>query len=390
MLPKKKLFRIILVLIPITFFLLLEIILRIIGYEDNLNFISKIERNGTEYYTINQFVGKRYFGKDRLYFRKGSHDYFEVKKSPNTIRVFCLGASTMAGFPYEYNAIPSEFLRDQLQYAFPNKNIEVINSAIAATNSFTVNEFADVLSNYQPDLFVVYMGQNEFYGVYGVGSTISVGKKRWVIKTYLWLEQFKSFLLIKNSLGFVESLFSQDTENDNKLLMEEMAKNSIRYNSPDYETGLNTFRENYKELIKKLKDKNVPVIISTLVTNQDSPPFVSFHTDSKRDSAKSEELYRSGIIEMKNGRYESAARYFEESLSIDSIPADIHYQLGKCYEKLNMYAQAENQLRLANDLDGLRFRAPTEFNKIINNLGKQYNTPVADVLDTFKRIHRIG
>jgi tetratricopeptide (TPR) repeat protein len=393
MLSKKNVFRFILVLIPFFLFFLLEVILRITGYEDELNFVSKLERNGKEYYTINQLVGKRYFGKDRLYYRKGSHDYFEVNKSPNTIRVFCFGASTMAGFPYEYNAIPSEFLRDRLVAALPGKNIEVINSAIAATNSFTVDEFADVLAKYKPDLFVVYMGQNEFYGVYGVGSTISAGKNRWIIKTYLWFGQFKTFLLLKNIINSVEGLFNSNNTKSNKILMEEMANNSIKYNSDDFKTAVNTFRDNYEEIINIAHNNNIPILISTLVTNEnDIQPFVSFHSETLNDSLKSrsEKLYQLGLNEMKADSNGSAIKYLSQSLSIDSIPADVHYQLGKCYERLDKFSEAEKQLSLANDLDGLRFRAPSEFNSIIEKLGSQYDVPVAEVKKEFKHNSKNG
>ena len=237
MLRKKTTFRIVLVLIPFLLFGIIELTLRAFGYADDLNLITTVERNGQQYYTINQLVGKRYFGKDRLYYRKGSHDFFEVNKSPKTVRVFCLGASTTAGFPYEYNAIPSEFLKARLVAALPGKNIEVIKTAIAATNSFTVDEFAKELIMYKPDLFVVYMGQNEFYGVYGVGSAISIGKNRSLIKTYLWLEQFKTFLLLKNIINPIGNVFHSDDSQDNKILMEEMANTSIRYDSDDFKTG---------------------------------------------------------------------------------------------------------------------------------------------------------
>ncbi|HEY6907621.1 MAG TPA: hypothetical protein VI230_09125, partial [Ignavibacteriaceae bacterium] len=99
MLSKKTIFRIVLAVIPFALFLVLELALRAFGYADDLRLVAEIERNGKQYYTINQLVGKRYFNKDRLYFRKGSHDYFEINKSPNTVRVFCFGESTMAGFP---------------------------------------------------------------------------------------------------------------------------------------------------------------------------------------------------------------------------------------------------------------------------------------------------
>ncbi|MGA9295416.1 MAG: hypothetical protein WBV81_22690, partial [Ignavibacteriaceae bacterium] len=226
MIKKKNIFRVILFLIPFLFLFSLEIILRLIGYGPDLSIVAKIQRNGKEYYTMNQLVGNRYFNENRLFYRKGSHDFFEVNKSPNTIRVFCFGASTMAGFPYEYDAIPSEFLRDRLIDAFPNKNIEVINTAIAATNSYTVSEFVNELSHYKPDLFIIYMGQNEFYGAFGVGSTISIGKSRWLIKTFLWLQQFKTFLFLKNIVSSISNYFKPSNVNEDKILMEQMVKNN--------------------------------------------------------------------------------------------------------------------------------------------------------------------
>ncbi len=384
---KKYLFRVILILIPVILFGLVELTLRISGYADDLEFVSKIERNGKAYYTINQLVGKRYFNKDRMYYRKGSHDYFEVNKSPRTIRVFCLGASTMAGFPFEYNAIPSEFLRDRLTAAFPGKNIEVINTAIAATNSFTVDEFAGELIKYKPDLFIIYMGQNEYYGVYGVGSTISIGKNRSLIKAYLWLENFKTFILMKNLVNSVSSLFGSDNQQENKVLMEEMANTSIRYGSDDYKTGVNTFRENYREVINIAAENHIPVLISSLVRNENSlPPFVSFHSEGLSDSLKnvSEGLFKDGVDSMNAGQYSAAQDLFIRAIAADSMPANFHYALAKSLEGSGNYSGAESEYSLAADLDGLRFRAPSEFNNIIFSLGDEYKVPVAEVKQLFK------
>ncbi len=385
---KKTTFRIILLLLPAFILIAMELSLRLFNYGDILKLVVKIDRNGKTYYTINQLVGKRYFNKDRMYYRKGSHDFFEVNKSPQTIRVFCLGASTMAGFPYEYNAIPSEFLRDRLIAAFPGKNIEVINTAIAATNSFTVNEFADELVNYKPDLFIIYMGQNEYYGVYGVGSTISIGKNRSLIKAYLWLENFKTFLLLKNIINSVSGWFGSDNQQENKVLMEEMAKTSIKYDSDDYQTGVNTFRENYRDVINTARENHIPVLISSLVRNENSlPPFVSFHSNGLSDSAKniSENLFKMGVDSLNMGKYSSAEDLFTQAIETDSIPANFHYALASCLEESGQYTQAEAQYSIAADLDGLRFRAPSEFNRIIFSLGSEYKVPVADVKQLFKK-----
>ena len=389
MLNKRNLFRIILLFIPFLILFFIEIILRATGYGPDLAIVAKIQRNGKDYYTMNQLVGNRYFNENRLFYRKGSHDFFEADKSPNTIRVFCFGASTMAGFPYEYDAIPSEFLRDRLIDAFPNKNIEVINTAIAATNSYTVDEFVKELSHYKPDLFIIYMGQNEFYGAFGVGSTISIGKNRWLIKTYLWLQQFKTFLLLKNIISSISNYFKPASGNENKILMEQMVKNnSIRYNGSDFLTAKNSFKYNYQEVIETAKENKIPVIISSLVSNEkDLAPFVSMYSDGLNDSLKDKfnDYLTAGINFRKKGDYSDALKSFKKSIAIDSTPADVHYQIGVCEELTKNYNEAKKQFILAKNLDGLRFRAPSVFNRIIRNLSNQYKVPLSDVNKSFQK-----
>jgi tetratricopeptide (TPR) repeat protein len=386
---RKTVFYSLLILIPFVLLSLFEILLRLTGYGDDLNFVSIVERNGKKYYTINQLVGKRYFGKDRLYFRKGVHDFFEVNKSPNTIRIFLFGESTTAGFPYEYNAIPSEFLLERLVNAFPGKRIEVINTAIAAINSFTVAEFAKEMVHYNPDLFIFYMGQNEFYGVFGVGSTMSVGSNRWIIKTYLWLQHFKIFILLKNTINSLAEIFNSGNPGENQILMEQMIKNhSIGLNSKEYITALNTFRKNFQEIIETAGENKIPVIISTLVTNEkDLQPFVSMYSADLTHEKKSRylEFYNDAKASKNIGEYQKAISNFKKALKIDNLPAITHFELAECYYKINDFISAEREFTLAKDLDGLKFRAPGEFNNVIKDISGKYNIPLADISGIFRK-----
>ncbi len=237
------------------------------------------------------------------------------------------------------------------------------------------------------------MGQNEYYGVYGVGSTISIGKNRTLIKTYLWLQNFKTFILLKNIISSVSGWFKADNQQENKVLMEEMANTSIRYNSDDYKTGVNTFRENYRDVINTALENHIPILISSLVRNENSlPPFVSFHAAGLSDSARtlSENLFKKGVDSMNNAKYSAAEDLLSKAIAVDSKPANFHYALAKCMEGKGEYSEADAQYSLAADLDGLRFRAPSEFNKIIFNLGNEYKVPVADVKQLFKQRSKNG
>ncbi len=386
---KDKIFRSILFFVPFVFLLSLEVILRITQYGGDLRIVTTVERNGKKFYTMNQLVGKRYFRGSKLYFHKGSHDFFEVQKSPNTVRVFCMGESTTAGFPYEYQAAPSELLRDRLIRALPNKNLEVINTAIAAINSFTVLEFVKELVRYQPDLFVIYIGQNEFYGVYGVGSTISVGKNRWFIRTYLWLQQFKTFLLIRDAVSLFFSLIGLRKEGaENATLMEQMVQNStIMYGDNEYQIAKKSFEENYTEIVDVAKDNDIPLVLSTIVTNEkDLLPFVSLHRKTLPDSLRRvwEKLFTEGLAAEQDGKCKLAIERYLNAIAIDSVPAKVHFRLGKCYEALGNDEKARVQYSMAKDLDGLRFRAPSEFNNFIRQLSKQNHLPLADVEGAFR------
>ena len=112
---KKIIFYFIIILIPIAFFVILELALRIFNYGENLNLVQTIEKNAVKYYQLNKNVAQRYFTKisknliPQLY-----PQTFEFKKSPQTFRIFLLGGSTMAGFPYELNVWINSLLEDRL------------------------------------------------------------------------------------------------------------------------------------------------------------------------------------------------------------------------------------------------------------------------------------
>ena len=71
-------------------------------------------------------------------------------------------------------------------------------------------------------------------------------------------------------------------------------------------------------------------------------------------------------------------------MSIDSTPANIHYQIGICNELTKNFSEAKKQFTIAKNLDGLRFRAPSEFNQIIKNLSGKFKVPLSDVNKSFQ------
>ncbi len=67
--------------------------------------------------------------------------YFTKEKSQDTFRIFVQGGSTAAGFPYGRWGSLQGMLEQRFKRLYPNKKIEIINTAMAAVNSYTLTRF---------------------------------------------------------------------------------------------------------------------------------------------------------------------------------------------------------------------------------------------------------
>ena len=73
-----------------------------------------------------------------------------------------MGGSTTYGRPYFDNVSFCGWLRAYLQAADPTRNWEVINAGGVSYASYRVAILMEELVEYDPDLFIVYSGHNEF------------------------------------------------------------------------------------------------------------------------------------------------------------------------------------------------------------------------------------
>lgn len=353
--PQKKAFyRFILFLMPFIFFILTEIILRLFNYGGELRLFISPGAEYAKFKMCNPYVGRRYF-INQAQVPDPSHDLFLKEKPFNGYRIFVLGGSSAAGYPYNENLLFSRILQKRLADAFPEKYIEVVNTAMAAINSYTLLDFMDEILENQPDAILIYAGHNEFYGALGIASAESLGKFRWGIKLYLKLKKYKTFLLLRDAVNWLRNtlakLFSHGSVTDpTATLMERLvAQQKIVYGSPLYDLGKQQFKKNLIEIFEKAKKAGVAILIGELVSNiRDQKPFVSVQTENLP-------------------------------------PADKVFNLAVKLEKSGRYKEASAKYYQAKDLDALRFRATEEFNWIIRDVAGHFQVPVVPTKSVFEK-----
>ncbi len=68
-------------------------------------------------------------------------------------------------------------------------------------NSYTIRDLVPEIIKKKPDLILIYLGHNEYYGALGIGSVESLGTSRFLVNTTLWFNKFKSVELLRNIIN---------------------------------------------------------------------------------------------------------------------------------------------------------------------------------------------
>ncbi|MBO6523846.1 MAG: hypothetical protein JJ971_08480 [Balneolaceae bacterium] len=330
---KKAAFYAITLSIPVLFFVIIEIVLISTDYMGNTDLFVDPNIPTDEYLIPNPNFAARYFFYTNT-IPNPSIDVFLKKKPENGYRVFAMGGSSAAGYPYGFNGTYSRVVEDVLQDAMPDRNVEVVNVGISAISSYTLYDQVDEIIEQEPDAVMIYAGHNEFYGALGVGSNENLGAFPGFVRFYLRLQRFKTFMLLRTIIvdsgkWFAETFSGKEIDPSATLMERIVDSRSIELGGPQYELAMIQFESNLNAIVSKFGDKNIPVFIGSIGSNlKDHEPFVNI-TEGEHPPAQ-----------------------------------DIFNEAKEAYNARD-YETALEKFTYAKDLDGLKFRAPSEINEII-------------------------
>lgn len=385
---RRRWFTVLMFLLPALLLALAEALLRLGGYGDRYPLVFKEERFGREKYVVNSLVTRRYFSLSDDLIPEAADEIFDYRKRPGALRVFCLGGSTTAGFPFEINATFPFQLQYRLREALLNNYVEVVNLGISAVNSYTVLDLMPEILALEPDALIIYMGHNEFYGALGSASTQRlIGGSRGFIRFYLSLRKFRLVQLLESLMGQISPPGSAAPDTPERSLMQTLAgEQSIAYDSDLYRTTVENFRANLGDILELARNEGVPVLTSTLVSNlRDFRPFVSsFGAADTLARNRCDALLLKGRSLQEEGAHGPALAVFAQIAQLDSTAADLFYFRARSLEALGDTLAALRAYERARDLDLLRFRAGSDFNRVIREAAQAADMPLVDLEAIFR------
>ena len=356
-----------LVIIPLLFFIIIEIGLRIVGVGTHYSYFNEIEINGEDYYQDNKSFANQFYpaslGIAPL------NNTLKAETDDNLIRVYILGGSAAQGFPHVNHGL-DRHLDAHLRAALPGKKVEVINTAMTSVNSHVVYEVARTLPDDSADYAIILMGNNEVVGPYGP-STFNQNflSSLTMIRTLQALKRTRTWQALSSLIQ--EAKPAADKEDIVWEGMQMFTDFSVPHDDPRLQDVYSHYENNLTDIIDILQDKGMHVIVSSVPVNlRHSAPFASAHKSglTEAELAQWNTLNESAQALFEQENWSAAVTAYRELLAIDNEYADTHFHLATALEKMRQFDAAKTHYEQALDLDTQRFRTNTVINGIINDV----------------------
>lgn len=217
-----------------------------------------------------------------------------VAKPTGLRRIFVLGGSAAQGAPepaYGFGRIMEHMLNGTLA----PQRFEVINVAMTAINSHVVRHIAAEVAGLEPDLFIVYMGNNEVVGPYGAAEQrgYTGGRLMW-IRAAIWLRGTRTGQLLA-AIG--RQVAPGRAGASAWRGMATFAGHSVARQDPRLARTYANFRDNLQDILALARQAGAPTLLCTVAVNlSDNAPFSTEDAAATQAYARGQALWRGGDL----------------------------------------------------------------------------------------------
>jgi len=375
-------FRLLALSLPLVIFAVAELSLRQFGFGGNPQMMRKVGQvEGGDLVVAEQGGAVSWFFASQHLMGSTEQQTFLDPKPTNTFRIILVGESAVQGYPQPRHLASSAFLQQMLQDLWPERQVEVINLGTTAIASFPVLGILTEALEFQPDLVVIYAGNNEFFGTYGVASTGRAGSRPWMLK----VNRFLYSLAVVQGLG--QFLSTKKPDKDSTLMEAMMAQTHIGAGDWRRSAAANNLQRNLAEMLEDCRQRNVPALVCTLPSNErDLSPIGAEKLDDlpakTRDEIKS--LLSSAELTQWQKNPEATVATLQQVIALCPNHARAHFLIGQTRFAQGQHQAALDEFVTARDLDSMPWRPPSLSQEAILHAAREKQAPVCDLLAAFR------
>jgi tetratricopeptide (TPR) repeat protein len=315
-----------------------------------------------------------------------NYQEFRKQKDSNSYRIFCMGGSTTYGRPYADRVSFCGWLREYLRAADPTRHWEVINAGGISYASYRVARLMNELSDYQPDLFIVYSGQNEFLEERSYGAL--AGLPSWLLNLNATLSGTRVYTVMKDLIGAAgldpQASSSQRYELSgevDEVLNHTVGPQSYHRDDTLRQQIMTHYQMNLVRMVRIARSAGAAILfIKPAINIKDMSPFKSEHREGldEQQQKQWDSLYQRAAAFHDSGEAAQALTLYRQALLIDNRYAELHFRIGQLLFSQGQYNEAEKAFRRAveEDIAPLRILAPMQ--QIVEQVAASEQVPLVD------------
>ena len=385
---RRRVFILITIALPFIALAVVEIALRLFGFGGYPSFIRSVGTLplGEQLCIVEPAASKPYFFANPTRPGYAEQSSFIMPKPKDTLRIFLIGESAAKGYPQPRNLAMSEFLQTMLGDVLPQKRVEVINLGTTAVASFPlVYQVQDAL-RYQPDWFVFYVGNNEFFGAYGTASINAAGTMPlWALK----------FMRAARGLALVQAVESvvRAGADENRTLMEQMiGQTFIACDSPLREAAARNLQANLGDMLDQVKAAGVAALVCTTASNESGlAPLGQDDVSNLSGAAQQEfnELLRQAAA-CSSAQSAQAVELLGKAALLAPRSALTQFMLANAQANAGDLVAARKAFLLARDLDTMPWRPISVTEQAIRDTAAAHGVLLCDIAFKFRNMSARG
>ena len=355
-------------LVPTATLGLAEVGLRVCGYGYSTRFFEKTGNDGT--LTTNPKFAWQFYSRETS--TAPTPLLVTPRKPPGVRRIIVLGESAAAGTPDPAFSF-SRMLEFMLRHQYPSNRFEVINAAMRGINSHIVRPIARECVELSPDLFIVYMGNNELIGLH------SPSPEEFNVTPYLRLLRLGHAIKATRLAQLARSLVRRFQSKPERKMqeMDYLRRQRLALDDPRRRAVYDNFQANLADICDAARRSGATTILATVGVNlRDFPPLASLHRPDLTPAqlAEWEKAYSQGTAAESRKEIDEALKQFEAAARLDDHFAELRFRLARCYEASGKIEFARQHYVLARDWDALQFRADSRLNDIVRQTATNRQT----------------